>query len=122
MFEILSCELRELIQEIKYICTIRYDFDFRLVVGKIRAPSFGIRSYRVYLPITTFGKDWFTRCNLYYTIRLWYWAEFRVIIQESVDLKGVVWDQLHHVKSESDCAICLIRFFRVMVLSSSNNS
>ena len=50
-------------------------------------------------------------------VRFFYCTEFKTI-HESVDLKGVVCDQSHHVKSESDGAICLIRSFRVMVLSS----
>ena len=37
------------------------------------------------------------------------------MIHESVDLKKVVCDELHHVKSGSDSAICVIRFFFAIV-------
>ena len=39
------------------------------------------------------------------------YTEFKAIIPESVDKKGVVSNKSHHVKFGSDSAICVIRFF-----------
>ena len=42
-------------------------------------------------------KSWFTQCDLYHRILLFYFAEVKRIIYVSVNLKRVVYNQSHRV-------------------------
>ena len=63
--------------------------------GKIYAPIYYWKelctaNLIVWTGHKTFIKGWFTLYDLYDTILLCYYAEFKVIYHKSVDLKGVL--------------------------------